>query len=196
MSTSPNIRKEDRRIIKTKKLLKQSLLKLMDEKPLDHITISNLCEYAEINRNTFYYHYAHIGELLDEIINDNIESLKELSTGITDFCKSQSVCELYDFIFKHKTVYITLLIKNTNTRFLSALNEQTKSSLLPALLSFNPDASKEQVDIISSFIADAFLSASLRWLCHGYDKAPEKEVQLLILLLEQGIFEAISSKTR
>lgn len=183
--------KVDRRIIKTKKLLKQVMLQLMDEKPLDHITISLLCEYAQINRNTFYYHYANIEELLDDMIQDNLKSLSELSTGITDFYKSQSIYAIYDFVFCNKTLYTTLLLKNMNVRFFSALRKQNKNNVLPALISFNPNISQNKIDLVSSFVSDTFLSTFLRWLSLGYEKAPEDEAQLLISLLEHGLLGTI-----
>ncbi len=188
MSSPINNRKVDRRIIKTKKLLKQVMLQLMSEKPLDHITISLLCEYAQINRNTFYYHYVNIDELLDDMIQDNLESLNELSTGITDFYRSQSICIIYDFIFRNKTLYITLLLKNMNVNFYSALREQNKNNVIPALISFNPNIPQNKIALVTTFIADTFLSTFLRWLSLGYEKAPEDEIELLISLLEHGLF--------
>ena len=59
--------KIDRRVLYTKMFLKESLLELMKEKPIDKITPTELCRHAGINRNTFYKHYYTTRDLLQEI---------------------------------------------------------------------------------------------------------------------------------
>ncbi len=53
----------DRRKRKTKALLRQTLTRLLLEKDLKDITISELTELADINRGTFYLHYRDIYDL-------------------------------------------------------------------------------------------------------------------------------------
>ena len=62
--------KTDLRIIKTKKILFETLLKLMKHKNFDKIKISDICEEALINRSTFYAHYQDKYELLDDLVED------------------------------------------------------------------------------------------------------------------------------
>ena len=50
-------KKTDLRIVKTKKVLFDTLIKLMRQKNFDKIKISDICDEALINRSTFYAHY-------------------------------------------------------------------------------------------------------------------------------------------
>jgi len=50
--------RENQRVQLTKRLLKEALMKLLEEKPLEQINVSELCRVADINRATFYKHYA------------------------------------------------------------------------------------------------------------------------------------------
>ena len=59
--------KESRRVTMTKLLLKTALIELMQEKPFPQITIKELCERADLNRTTFYLHYADQTAVLREI---------------------------------------------------------------------------------------------------------------------------------
>ena len=68
-----NIKKPDRRIKRTKNLIKQSLTDLLKERELQDISITELCDIADINRKTFYNHFPDIRAVLDEIENENIE---------------------------------------------------------------------------------------------------------------------------
>ena len=57
----------DRRIINTKKKLTNTLLTLMNNKPLKEITVLELCKEANINRTTFYKYYEDIDDLVFKI---------------------------------------------------------------------------------------------------------------------------------
>lgn len=59
----------------TKRAIKASFLKLLDERPLSRITVKEIAADCGINRNTFYYHYEDIPALLMEIIKDNMDEI-------------------------------------------------------------------------------------------------------------------------
>lgn len=63
---------EDRRIIKTKKTLKKTLVDMLQEEPFEKISITDLCARAEISRITFYTHYSDKYALVDEIFQDMV----------------------------------------------------------------------------------------------------------------------------
>ncbi len=76
---------ENQRVRLSKMLLKNALMKLLEEKPLEKITIYELCAEAELNRVTFYKYYGSQFELLTDIENDCFRKLEEiLSDNGTD----------------------------------------------------------------------------------------------------------------
>ena len=60
---------ENQRIKLTKRLLKESLLKLLTEKNIKKISVSELCQTAGINRSTFYNHYNQVHQDEDKCHN-------------------------------------------------------------------------------------------------------------------------------
>ena len=68
-------KKKDLRIIKTQKLLKESLLELFKTHSFNDITVTEICEKSMINRVTFYDHYNNKEELLNSIIEDIKEDI-------------------------------------------------------------------------------------------------------------------------
>jgi len=70
----------DRRIRKTKKLLREALTELMSEKRLENITIKNLTEKADLNRGTFYLHYHDIYDLLAQSEDEVLEEIKIITS--------------------------------------------------------------------------------------------------------------------
>ena len=66
--------KNNRRILVTKRILKESLLSLMQEKSISKITIKEICDLSEMSRSTFYLHYQAQVELLRDIENEALEN--------------------------------------------------------------------------------------------------------------------------
>ena len=74
-------KKEDRRVMYTKMFLRESLLALMETKPVEKITTTELCRHAGINRNTFYTHYKSPEELLESIEEELLDSISSSMRG-------------------------------------------------------------------------------------------------------------------
>lgn len=74
--------KNDRRIKYTKMMIKQSLVKLLQEKPISKISIKEICETADINRSTFYAHYADQYDLLRQLVD---ETLQDINTYLDSY---------------------------------------------------------------------------------------------------------------
>ena len=66
----------------TRKIIKESFYTLLREKPVEKITVRELCEKAEINRSTFYKHYQDCYDLLTKIEEEALERFDVLLAGI------------------------------------------------------------------------------------------------------------------
>ena len=67
--------KEDRRIRKSKSALKRALFEQIMKKRFSKITVSEICESADVNRSTFYSNYEDMQALLSDIHNDFFEEM-------------------------------------------------------------------------------------------------------------------------
>ncbi|MBQ8312777.1 MAG: TetR/AcrR family transcriptional regulator [Clostridia bacterium] len=65
----------DKRIEKTEKAIKEAFMELRKIKPLEKISIKELCEMAYINKSTFYSHYENIYALSDAIEYETVLSI-------------------------------------------------------------------------------------------------------------------------
>ena len=57
----------DRRVKRTKKLLRECLFSLLEDKPASEITVRDLTEKADINRSTFYFYYKDLNDMIIHI---------------------------------------------------------------------------------------------------------------------------------
>ncbi|ANZ95010.1 MAG: TetR/AcrR family transcriptional regulator [Brochothrix thermosphacta] len=70
----------DLRIIKTQRAIKTTFLQLINKKELSKITVAELARIAEINKGTFYLHYADIYELYSNMLAESISKTANKST--------------------------------------------------------------------------------------------------------------------
>ena len=68
-------KKEDRRVRRTKKLLSQGLIELMQQKQVKDITVRELADLVDVNRGTFYLYYRDFFDMLERLEEELFEQL-------------------------------------------------------------------------------------------------------------------------
>ena len=66
---------DNRRVTMTKLLIKNALLELLEHKELSNISITAICETADVHRSTFYKYYSTTADLLREIEQDYLDRI-------------------------------------------------------------------------------------------------------------------------
>ena len=60
---------------RTKDAIKQTFLELLNEKPLNQITVKMIVEKCGINRNSFYYHYQDLPAVIEETVREEADRI-------------------------------------------------------------------------------------------------------------------------
>lgn len=112
---------EDRRIARTRSAIKAGLLSLLDEQmPVDHITIKDIADRANIRRATFYDHYFNRTHLMEQMIDDfGIELIQQLivEEQASPLRSTIAACEkVFNYVLGHR-VFLRIL-DNPNTSLL------------------------------------------------------------------------------
>ena len=156
----------DKRVIRTKKAIKAALFKIMEEKDISSITISELTEKANINRRTFYTHYRSITDILDEIEGDLVQALTELMRNFDVKEYRTSAYNLFmglnDLISGEFDYYFQLVRVDMRGMLISRLKhviKETTDKLLAQICRRTDD-----ISMISSFIVGGFFNSYLEWL--------------------------------
>lgn len=75
-------RREYRSSVRSRRMIRDAFLELLDEKEFGKITVTDIVKQADLNRSTFYAHYPDVNgvieEIQDEIINRNMELVKQI----------------------------------------------------------------------------------------------------------------------
>lgn len=65
----------DRRVVRTRKAIRQAFLTLMQETEYQKVTITGIAREADIDRKTFYLHYQSVEDLANEIVQDEADRI-------------------------------------------------------------------------------------------------------------------------
>jgi AcrR family transcriptional regulator len=113
--------KLDRKTRYTRKVLGDSLIELMKDKPFAKITIKELCENADINRTTFYAHYRDQYDLLKQIEEETIVSIENILDKYDGRRSKQEILkmteEIFNFIAGNNNSVQILLSENGDIGF-------------------------------------------------------------------------------
>ena len=103
----------------TEKAIQDAFLELLNEKSFNKITVRDITDRCGINRNTFYYHYQDIYELLegfcagevDRVVRQfpQLTSLEECLNGIMDLIKINKRAIMHIFNSNNREIYVTSL---------------------------------------------------------------------------------------
>ncbi|MGE4352836.1 MAG: TetR/AcrR family transcriptional regulator [Oscillospiraceae bacterium] len=109
-----------------RKHIAQSLIRLMETKALDHITILEIVKKANISRMTFYKYYGNKTEVLDdymyEIVSDYVEDAHK-ETHAESFSDPDRICHCFQFFKQYSGFVLTLIKANMHSVVLNALNK-------------------------------------------------------------------------
>ena len=98
---------ENQRIRLSKAMLKNALMRLLKEKPIEKISVYELCAAAQINRTTFYRYYDSQYELLSDAENDYFRKLEDvLSENAAD--GGDSLYRVLEALLADKEAFMTL----------------------------------------------------------------------------------------
>ena len=106
------MRRTDARIRYTQGVLKQALLSFLQEKPINKITVKEVCERAELNRATFYAHYSDCFALLESIEEDLLEAFQQSLKLVDSFDVTALIEAIYTMIEQQQEACRVLIFQN------------------------------------------------------------------------------------
>ena len=142
------VKKEDRRVRRTKKLLTQALTELMQQKQVKEITVTELTDLADMNRGTFYLYYKDIFDMLEHIEDSMFQALNE----ILERHKKENVVQktepilrdILGFIEENQDMVRVLLSPHGDMNFLHRLNDVLREKCLQFVRRVAPEEEEAQ----------------------------------------------------
>ncbi len=177
--------KNDRRSRYTKRFLKESLIELMEEKPINKISVSELCDKADINRSTFYNHYSDQYDLLqqmeEEIIDDVNAMLADCEYQKYDSKLMQILAYIFEYIRDNSRACRILLSEQGDVHFQKQILMIAHESYVTELVTRNRLEEDTATDIYL-FIVNGSIGLIQSWLKNGMKKSAHEMAELIVRL--------------
>lgn len=162
-SIEPNI---DRRKRKTRIAIENALLELMQEKPINAISISELSEAADINRKTFYNNYNSIDEVIEGI---NQKLSMHIFSSLPDKITINNEIEIYHLLLNfttalepHKTILKKMTRDGRKLPFFDYFKDQILPYVEKNLASYHVDSSL--TPYINSYLVNGLSTILFTWI--------------------------------
>lgn len=180
---------ENRKVRYTKQVIRESLFELLETQPLKKITVKRLSELADINRGTFYSHYADINDLVEQLEAEIVVSM----TGSIQFEKIGDVNQLQMFteVFAH----IQSHVDDFRLIFLNPESSHCLDKIIAAVYQYHAAALLRKAQPISeNMIAYTFALLSsgctqviLKWIENDFAENPAEMARLINSFAECGM---------
>ncbi len=176
---------ENQRVRLTKRLLRESLLSCMEEKPIERISVKELCERAELNRSTFYLHYTSeydlLGEMEEEAIRETQLRLKGVSPSVGT---TQYICEFLQYIKDNAALFRVLLCQKDRDSFRNRFMEEALLFVRDGIV-FELDEPRRKY--VYAFLLHGSLSIIRTWVESGFDLPPGEIAALIFGLSDRSL---------
>lgn len=174
----------------TKGLLVQSLKDLVQEIPLEKITIADICQRHNMNRKSFYYHFKDKYDLLKYIFHVEFIQLRPQESPPAP----HHICSLCNYLYENQDFYRHVLRPHQHNYFRLYFYETIQGFVEKGVEEILPPEKKDDFHVF--FLTDGLVCGIERWIMDYKPIPPEAFVEKLFMLLESIGLRAYQEKQR
>ena len=184
-----SLREEDRRVRRSRKMLKQGLLELMKSKRFSEISVRDITDLVDMNRGTFYLHYTGTADLLKSIEDDmEAEIQAVVDTHIGEAEEKNSLRPVFepilDFIIAHRETCESLFYNNEVSGFFDRLQTMCCKNGRDIVRLRYPSVAESRMPYLLSFVTYGLMGVLKIWFEHGMDLPKTEILQMAERLLD------------
>lgn len=176
--------RQDLRVIKTKRQLKQAFLQLIQEKSLEDITVTELCTQSGITRKTFYLHFENLPcyfqqfmeQLLIELEKSILSSTKERETAGHQL--EPKMIYLFQHVYDNKAFYHFIFNNKSQFTYYEMLFSRIKQLVRQAAQTYPNEKTLNDFEI--SYQASAILGMLMEWYYQDFFQSVDEMNELFI----------------
>ena len=178
----------DRRIKYTKMVLKESLLKLMEVKPIGKIQIKEICDLADVNRGTFYTYYNDQFDLLRQVQDEFAAEVKELqekrqAKGMDTL---EMITELVGYFSGQLPLCKILFGANGGGELINKLMSGAYDSFIKGWRQKLKDQSDRQLEMLYVFISNGAAAIIRNWVLGDMKETPQEVARFILQISNYG----------
>ena len=171
----------------TKKAIAEAFFRLLDQKPLDKITVKDIVEECDITRRTFYYHYQDIYALVEDILRAETEKV------VSQYCDPDTWEEGFlvasHFVLENRRAIFHLrnsVHRDEVDKYVDTIASEVMFGYIKKISKGIP-AKEEDKRLICEFYKNALVGLVKTWLDSGMKYDPEQIIRRTGMLFDGNI---------
>ena len=183
----------DARVRYTRMVIEDSFLQLLQQKHVSKITVTELCQMAQINRATFYKHYADVPQLLEKLEERLFDQIKAVFTdhavGLETF-----LLDMLNYTRNEGMQFMILGSDNGDPNLMAKTFMICYESAYPLLEKNLSVGTEEERRMLYQFLSHGSGGILTYWIRGGMQESPDRIVKLILELCSgaANAFEKIS----
>lgn len=199
--------KIDRRQLRTKQLLRNAMLELIEENGVQGLTVTDIANRADVNRGTFYLHYQDAPDMLqkvqDEVFASVLKAMREID--VVEMMRFSERGEPYPKIialleeFSREAYFFRLMIgPHGNSSYIVKFRRVMQEHIAARLAQRQPSDDNMLVprDYLITFIASANMGIISYWIESGMQQTPREIAVIIMKLVQHGSLAATGLRNR
>ncbi|RKP51378.1 TetR/AcrR family transcriptional regulator [Cohnella endophytica] len=191
--------KIDRRQIRTKQLLYQALMSLIEEKGFENVTVTDIANRAEVNRGTFYLHYRDVPDMLHQLkeevfgfIQNAVRTLNPLE--VREYAYKDEPYPKFIAIFeevgRHAEFLKVMFGPKGDISFAIKVRESIASQIYNKWTPFQQQDIDTKLliprDYLIAYMSSANIGILMHWLASGLNYTPYQMAMMMTRIVNHG----------
>ena len=186
---------DNRSVRNTKRRLREGLLRLMEEKPINEISVKELTELVDVNRGTFYFHYQDIFDLLRSLEREFFEQFdRTLSENQPAFDSRGSpyLHAVFSFVDENRSFCRIMLGPHGDMQFVELVKRRVDSQCRAIWQILGLGADEKRYGIYNAFLINGCIGLIQEWVNDRRDLDVESISELTATLVLASVGPGIS----
>ncbi len=183
----------DRRSVRSRRMIYEALVSLIEERGMDGFTVSDITERADLNRSTFYSHFKDKDDLIRKFEEEFLEDLADIESRLGEITQAEltlaavgiaplvPLVELFEYLGSNAAVLQALLGPRGDIGFEHRMMDTLCAAIVDRILA--PEYKENPTRLIRYYVS-YFSSASLglvrTWLDDGMVERPEEMARIML----------------
>lgn len=188
----------DPRILRTRKLIIDAFLALVNEKNFESVTVKDIAERATVNRATFYAHFQDKYILLEYIIGEAFQLMVSnrlpSSLSLTEASGRElilAICEYQDAVYKQcRLDTYTSMVPVVESTVRSHIQQIVRNMLETSIAITGRDAGR--IALVATMISSSIFDATKLWVMDNQPLAPEALAEKILPFVMAGMRAALA----
>lgn len=180
----------DARVRYTKTVIQQSFASLLWERPLNKVTVKGICELAQINRATFYKHYADAYDLMDKMEDEALAELQTTIKSSTGDGIQKTLVHILDKMHAEGDLYQALFSENGDPSFPMKVFRTCYAELEGYSKGELPHLTEDQRAWAFAYVAQGSTGVLNCWVAGGM-RQPSDEVAAFVAELTAAALQSL-----